>query len=190
MQNSNQKSIAVIGAGAAGLVAAGTALKSGASVTIFDHNKRFGKKLLITGKGRCNVTNNCDVQEFLSNVPKNPRFLYTALNAFSPDDTMSLFEELGVTLKTERGKRVFPVSDKASDIVSALEKYVKNAAFVSEKVTKLIAKDGCVIGVCTDKEYFFDAVILATGGKSGPRIRLSKISRMRFAIMSENSSST
>lgn len=168
MQNSNQRRIAVIGAGAAGLVAAGTALRNGASVTLFDHNKKYGKKLLITGKGRCNVTNNCDIQEFLSNVPKNPRFLYAALNAFSPDDTMSLFEELGVTLKTERGKRVFPVSDKASDIVSALEKYVKNAAFVSEKVTKLIVNDGSVIGLYTDKDYFFDAVILATGGKSYP----------------------
>lgn len=168
MQNSNQKRVAVIGAGAAGLIAAGTALKNGADVTLFDHNKKFGKKLLITGKGRCNVTNNCDTEEFLSNVPKNPRFLYTALNAFSPSDTMSLFEELGVPLKTERGKRVFPVSDKAADIVSALEKYVINAAFVSEKVTALIVKDKHVIGLHTDKDLFFDSVILATGGKSYP----------------------
>jgi len=168
MPSNNEISIAVIGAGAAGLMAAGTALTLGARVTLFDHNKTVGKKLLITGKGRCNVTNNCDTEEFLRNVPKNPRFLYTALNTFSTDDTMRLFDTLGVPLKTERGKRVFPVSDKAADIVAALKEYVIDANFISEKVTKILAENGRCIGVRTDKDYFFDAVILATGGRSYP----------------------
>ena len=98
--------IAVIGGGAAGMMAAGTAVLSGAEVTIFESTDRLGKKLAITGKGRCNVTNNCSRDEFLENVTKNPRFLYAALSSFSTEDTMSLFESLGVSLKTERGRRV------------------------------------------------------------------------------------
>ena len=169
MQSNNDRPhIAVIGAGAAGLLAAGTALSFGAHVTLFDQNKTPGKKVLITGKGRCNVTNECDLQEFLSNVPKNSRFLYAALSAFSPEDTVTLFTSLGVPLKTERGKRVFPVSDKAADIVSALKKHAKDAEFISEKVTKILAEENKVIGLRTDKDYFFDAVVLATGGKSYP----------------------
>ena len=107
--------VAVIGAGAAGMMAAVTAAEAGADVTLFERNDRVGKKLRITGKGRCNVTNNCDNNEFLSNVPTNPRFLYASLSRFSTADTMAFFENAGVPLKTERGKRVFPISDRAAD---------------------------------------------------------------------------
>lgn len=168
MQNDNTKSVAVIGAGAAGLMAAGAALSCGAKVTIFERNNKAGRKLAITGKGRCNVTNECTVSEFLPNVTKNPRFLYTALNSFDCYSTMSFFENLGVPLKTERGRRVFPVSDKAHDIVAALVKYSKEADFINEKVSSLIIEDNAVVGVRTNKAYFFDSVILATGGMSYP----------------------
>ena len=103
--------IAVIGAGAAGLMAAGAAAEAGAHVLLFDKNAKVGRKIMITGKGRCNVTNNCDVQTVLANVPVNPRFLYSALGGCSPADVMDFFENQGVPLKTERGNRVFPVSD-------------------------------------------------------------------------------
>lgn len=169
MQNSNHSAkIAVIGAGAAGLLAAGTAAEAGADVTLFDSNEKPGRKLMITGKGRCNVTNNCTVPEFLENVRRNPRFLYAALSAFPPEKTISFFESLGVPLKTERGRRVFPVSDKAADIVDALKKYTKNVTYKHEKVKKLIINDGRIREVLIDKPYAFDAVILATGGLSYP----------------------
>ena len=106
--------IIVIGGGAAGLMAAGTAAEQGANVTLFETNEKVGRKLFITGKGRCNVCNDCDAQEVLRNVPVNPRFLYSALGAFSPADVKAFFEEKGVALKTERGNRVFPVSDRTS----------------------------------------------------------------------------
>ena len=118
------KKIAVIGGGAAGLIAAGTAHELGASVTLFEKNAKLGRKVAITGKGRCNVTNNCSETEFMSNVVTNPRFLYSALSVFSPADTMEFFESRKVKLKTERGNRVFPVSDRAYDIVDALGAYV------------------------------------------------------------------
>ena len=114
------KTVAVVGGGAAGMMAAIHAAYSGAEVLLFEKNDRLGRKLRITGKGRCNVTNDCATNEFLTNVPTNPRFLYTALNRFSTADTMDFFEGCGVPLKTERGRRVFPVSDKAADIVNAL----------------------------------------------------------------------
>ncbi len=164
------KRVAVIGGGAAGLMAAGRLGELGAAVTLFEKTQRLGTKLRITGKGRCNLTNNCDVQEFISNVPTNPRFLYTALSAFSPSDTMEFFEGLGVPLKTERGKRVFPVSDRAQDIVSALVKYAsQNCEIVYERVRKIIVNDGRVVSVMADKERNFDAVIVCTGGLSYPR---------------------
>ena len=109
-KETDARRVAVIGAGAAGMMAAITAAESGAEVTLFERNDRVGKKLRITGKGRCNVTNNCDNNEFLSNVPTNPRFLYASLSRFSTADTMNFFESAGVPLKTERGKRVFPAS--------------------------------------------------------------------------------
>lgn len=161
--------IAVVGGGAAGLMAAGRATELGARVTVFEHMPRTALKLGITGKGRCNVTNNCTEEEFLAEVVTNPRFLYSAISHFSPADTMSFFEECGVPLKTERGRRVFPVSDKASDIVAALRHYARDASVVHEKVTEIVVRDGRVSGVMTDRFQPFDAVILATGGASYPR---------------------
>ena len=121
-EDHNATRVVVVGGGAAGMMAAIAAAENGAEVTLFERNDRMGKKLRITGKGRCNVTNDCDLNEFLTNVPTNPRFLYTALSRFSTEDTKAFFEGLGVPLKTERGNRVFPVSDNAVDIVLALKK--------------------------------------------------------------------
>ncbi len=163
--------VAVIGGGAAGLMAAISAAEAGAEVTLFERNDRLGKKLRITGKGRCNVTNDCDLNEFLSNVPTNPRFLYTALSRFSTEDTKSFFEEAGVPLKTERGKRVFPVSDKAGDIVAALDKKCRalGVHIVHERVQAIQIEGGCAVGVITPAQaWTADAVILATGGRSYP----------------------
>lgn len=161
--------IAVVGGGAAGLMAAGRATELGARVTVFEHMPKTALKLGITGKGRCNVTNNCTKEEFLGEVVTNPRFLYSAIGRFSPADTMSFFEGCGVPLKTERGRRVFPASDKASDIVAALRHYAKGAAVIHENVTRIVAENGRISGVVTDHFYPFDAVILATGGASYPR---------------------
>ena len=161
------KNIAVIGGGAAGMMAAGTATMYGATVTIFEHMPFLGKKLGITGKGRCNVTNNCGIEEFLANVTKNPRFLYSALGALSPEETLTLFENLGVELKTERGNRVYPSDDKAKTIVDALRRYSSAAKVIHEKVKILKSTpDGKFI--INDKHDQFDAVILASGGKSYP----------------------
>lgn len=166
---SDARKVIVIGGGAAGMMAAVSAARYGAEVTLFEKNDRLGKKLRITGKGRCNLTNDCDIGEFMKNVPTNPRFLYGALNRFSTEDTKAFFEELGVPLKTERGKRVFPVSDKAQDIVDALAKGCRESGvrIAFEKVNGLVVADGVLRGVKTDKgEYFADAVIVATGGMS------------------------
>ncbi|MBQ7376447.1 MAG: NAD(P)/FAD-dependent oxidoreductase [Clostridia bacterium] len=164
--------VAVIGGGAAGLMAAISAAKMGADVTLFEKNDRFGKKLAITGKGRCNVTNDCTVEEFLQNVPTNPRFLYSALGRFDTADTKDFFESAGVPLKVERGRRVFPVSDKADDIVKALIREAKAAGVRTafEKVLSIDSADGKVNTVTTDKAvYAAGAVIICTGGKSYPR---------------------
>ena len=161
--------VAVIGAGAAGMMAAITAAEAGASVTLFERNDRVGKKLRITGKGRCNVTNNCDNNEFLSNVPTNPRFLYASLSRFSTADTVAFFESAGVPLKTERGKRVFPISDRAADIVSAMERRCREAGveIVHRRVRGLIIDNGRIVGLrYGENEDNFDAVIVCTGGRS------------------------
>lgn len=163
--------VIVVGGGAAGLMAAITAAQMGAAVTLFEKNDRLGKKLRITGKGRCNVTNDCDMNEFLANVPTNPRFLYTALSRFSTADTQAFFEAAGVPLKTERGKRVFPQSDKAADIVMALDKKCRSSGvhIIYKKVQTILVEDGRACGVKTsDGEVRADAVILCTGGKSYP----------------------
>ncbi len=168
-KETDARRVAVIGAGAAGMMAAITAAEAGADVTLFERNDRVGKKLRITGKGRCNVTNNCDNNEFLSNVPTNPRFLYASLSRFSTADTMTFFEGAGVPLKTERGKRVFPISDRAADIVSAMEKKCREAGvnIVHRRVRGLIIENGCICGVrYGESEEVFDAVIVCTGGRS------------------------
>ena len=165
------RNIVVVGAGAAGLFAAGIAAEAGASVTVFEKNPYPGKKLNITGKGRCNVTNNCDFDELMANVPQNPRFMYSAFSAFSPQDMMAFLEREGVELKTERGGRVFPVSDRARDITDALYAYAKRngAKFKTAKVEGLIIEDGAVCSVRTDNGVVScDAVIVATGGASYP----------------------
>lgn len=162
------------------MMAAVTAARLGKSVVLLEKNDRLGRKLAITGKGRCNVTNNCDFEELMSNIPRNAKFLYGALTKFSPSDTISFFEELGVPLKTERGKRVFPVSDKAADIVSALERELRrnNVKILRENVRSLIIENGVCAGACTSAcagvktangEFFANSVILATGGKSYPK---------------------
>ena len=164
--------VIVIGGGAAGCMAAGAAARQGHAVTVIERNPRPARKVMITGKGRCNVTNNCDVDTFIRHVPENGRFLYSALNAFTPQDTMALFEEMGVPLKTERGNRVFPVSDKAVDIVDGLVKYAKGggARFAQGRVTELVIADGTCRGVKLENGTVMDAdrVIVATGGKSYP----------------------
>ena len=168
-KETDARRVAVIGAGAAGMMAAITAAEAGADVTLFERNDRVGKKLRITGKGRCNVTNNCDNNEFLSNVPTNPRFLYASLSRFSTADTMAFFEDAGVPLKTERGKRVFPISDRAADIVSAMERRCREAGvtLVHRRVRGLIIEDRSVVGLkYGDGEENFDAVIVCTGGRS------------------------
>ena len=119
---SGSNNVVVIGGGAAGMMAAGTAASLGAQVTLLEPNGKLGKKLFITGKGRCNVTNNCAGDEVLKNVPTNPRFLYGALAGFSPADAMAFFEAHGCLLKTERGNRVFPVSDQAGSVIDALRR--------------------------------------------------------------------
>lgn len=151
------------------MMAAISAADMGAAVTLFEKNDRMGKKLRITGKGRCNVTSDCELEEFLRNVPTNPRFLYGALNRFSTADTKAFFETAGVPLKTERGKRVFPCSDKAQDIVDALVKECRDreVEFIHRNVTGLAVEAGRVVGVKTSGEmHAFDAVIVCTGGMS------------------------
>ena len=160
---------AVIGGGAAGLMAAGTAASLGAEVTVFEHMQFVGRKIGITGKGRCNLTNACTLQEFMENVPKNPRFLYAALSAFGPNETMELFESLGVRLKVERARRVFPENDKAASIVNALRKYVSDANIIHEKVTSVQKKENGSFVINDNEAFLFDKVILATGGRSYPR---------------------
>lgn len=167
----NKIRIGIIGGGAAGMFAAGKASELGADVTVFEKNSKPGRKLMITGKGRCNITNYCDTNEFLENVPTNPRFLYTALSSFSPYDCVSFFEELGVKTKLERGNRIFPESDKASDVVDALRKYSsnKNSRYIYKKAESLIIEEDTVKGIIADGEdYYFDRVIICTGGKSYP----------------------
>ena len=169
MQNADKPTVLVVGGGAAGLMAAGTALERGARVILFEGNARLGRKLGITGKGRCNLTNDCSAQEILQNVTRNPRFLYASMAAFPPSETMALVERLGVPLKTERGRRVFPVSDRAADIVDAFARYASGATVVRERVTDILANEDGVYGVRTARaEYRGQAVILATGGKSYP----------------------
>lgn len=160
--------ICVIGGGAAGMMAAGTAYSYGADVTLFEGMPYLGKKLGITGKGRCNVTNACTCNEFLENVTKNPRFLYSVINSFSTDDTIEHFERMGVKLKTERGKRVYPETDRAGDIVNAMRRYVSKVKVIHKKVNEIKYTDNRFTVICKDENHDFDKVIIATGGLSYP----------------------
>jgi len=161
----------IIGGGAAGCFAAVWAARMGKSVLIFDKNEKLGRKLRITGKGRCNVTNNSSMEEHMKNIPVNPRFMYSAFSAFGAEDVMAFFEELGVPLKTERGNRAFPVSDRADDIADALasEMHCLGVKVIKKRVTKLIIEDGSCCGVCAaGEEYRAGSVLIACGGKSYP----------------------
>ncbi len=165
------KDVIIIGGGAAGMLSAVIAARKGARVTIFEKNQKLGKKLAITGKGRCNITNNCDRDTLIANVPQNPRFLYGAFSRFTPQDVMSFFEQLGVRLKTERGARVFPVSDQAQEVIFALSSELKRLGVKIKNTTveKIVSKDGSVCGIVADgTEYTASAVVLATGGVSYP----------------------
>ncbi len=164
--------VLVIGAGASGMTAAIFAAENGAKTAVLEKEDRVGKKLSITGKGRCNVTNNSDISGLMRNIPRNPKFLYGAFSAFSAADTMNFFEKLGVPLKTERGKRVFPVSDRASDVVKALENEMKrlNVELIKGRCGSLVIENGKCSGVrCGGREIRASAVILACGGMSYPK---------------------
>ncbi len=168
-----RKRVVVIGAGAAGLMASGVAAENGADVILIERNDRPARKVMITGKGRCNVTNNCTmINELIANVPTNGRFLYSAFSRFMPIDTMEFFEDMGVPLKVERGNRVFPESDKAVDIVDALNAFSQDggAKRIKGRVTGIKADNGEVKGVVLEDgtEYEADSVIVATGGVSYP----------------------
>ncbi len=161
----------VIGGGPAGMFAAITAAKRGQKVLLLERNDRLGKKLLITGKGRCNVTNNCDLDEVLKNVPRNGRFLYSALNACPPGKMMDFFATAGCELKTERGNRVFPVSDRSQSVLEALQREMRRAGVEirTDRVKEILTKDGAVSGVRgQNATYGCQWVILATGGLSYP----------------------
>lgn len=163
--------VAVIGGGASGMIAAIRASENN-EVVLFEKNEKLGKKIYITGKGRCNVTNDCEKEEFLHSVVSNPKFLMSALNNFTPQDLMDFLETNGLTLKVERGNRVFPLSDKASDVTAVFAKKMKECGVdvrLNEKVDEISVLDGSVNGVKTEKEFIpFDKVIVCTGGRSYP----------------------
>ena len=161
----------VVGGGPAGMFAAITAARNGAKVLLLEKNDRLGKKLLITGKGRCNVTNDCPAEEVLRNTPRNGRFLYSAMTAFPPESTKQFFENQGCPLKTERGKRVFPQSDRSASILDSLKKALTDQGVTVKtgRVRQILTLEGAVSGVRTDgDEYTAPSVILATGGASYP----------------------
>ncbi len=165
------KKVVVIGGGAAGMMAAISAAERGAQVTLLEPNERLGKKLNITGKGRCNVTNNCSMEELMNNIPCNGKFLYSAFSRFSSQDAMSFFEALGVPLKTERGNRVFPQSDCSFDISDALRRRMKqlHVTWERDRAVSVDTVEGAVCAVTGEKErYEAQAVIVATGGVSYP----------------------
>jgi len=171
--------IVIVGAGPAGLMAAGAAKAHGAEIIVLEKNEKAGKKLYITGKGRCNITNSCESSTFFDNVIHNSKFLYSAINNFDYNDCINFFETNGLKTKTERGGRVFPVSDKASDVTKSLLAYVTHNAITQQRTTvdikyntqvkELIAEKNIIKGVRTNQgDILGDAVIIATGGKSYP----------------------
>lgn len=163
--------VIVIGGGPAGMMSAITASQYGNSVTLFEKMRSVGRKLSITGKGRCNITNAIDMSEFMPNIPGNPKFLYSAFSELSNQDVIEFFNRIGVKTKVERGGRVFPVSDNAMEVVDKLKKEMdkcKVKVIVDKSVTKIVEKENKVVGVIADEFYEADKVILATGGKSYP----------------------
>lgn len=172
MEQDSEFDVVIIGAGAAGCVAAGYAAQNGRKVLLLERNNRPARKILVTGKGRCNLTNNCEPEEFYRHVRRNPRFLYSAVSRFAPKHTMELFEKLGVLLKTERGRRVFPASDKAMDIADALQIFIKhpNVTLMEGRAKSLVFEDDVLKGVLTEEGKYYRAqkVLIATGGMSYP----------------------
>lgn len=167
------KKVVVIGAGAAGMMAAGISAKKGNEVHLFEKNRKLGKKIYVTGKGRCNLTNVGDIQNFIDNIPGNPFFLYSSFYNLDSEATIQFFNHLGLSTKVERGGRVFPVSDKAADVVETLEEFLKiNHVHIhcEEPVEKLIIDNNSIKGIVTkkNKEFRCDSVIIATGGLSYP----------------------
>ena len=165
------KTVTVIGGGPAGMIAAGTLAEQIEKVILIEKNKILGKKLRITGKGRCNITNDADIEEFINNVPTNPRFLYSAFYSFTNRDITELLKRFGVETKVERGGRIFPLSDSAKDVADALKKYAlaPNVVPVNDEACEILVQNGRVSGVKTLKNtYTSDAVVIATGGKSYP----------------------
>ena len=165
--------IIVIGGGAGGMMSAVFAAQAGANVTLLERNEKLGKKIYITGKGRCNVTNDCDQEEFLRQVPRNPRFLYSAMSHFSPQDMMALLEKAGCPVVVQRGRRVFPATEKASDVTRALEKTMRELGVrivYEARVKEIATADGAVTGVMLQDGRTLPAerVIIATGGLSCP----------------------
>lgn len=169
---SYQKKVLIVGAGAAGLMAGAIASQNGNNVILLEQNNTVGKKLKITGKGRCNLTNNCSNDEFLKNIINNRKFLFSTISKFSPQDTIDFFEKNGLKLKTERGNRVFPVSDKAQDVVDTFKKILKknNCKILYQKVKDLLVENSTCTGVICENDEIIkaDSVILATGGVSYP----------------------
>ncbi len=163
--------LVVIGGGAAGMMCAATAADRGLKVILLDPNRQLGRKLRITGKGRCNLTNNCDIKSFMQNIPGDGRFLFSALNRLSPADTMALFESRGLELKTERGNRVFPVSDNANDVAGTMARWCARSGVIVErcKAKKVVVENGAVTGVETEKGLIrCRAAAVCTGGLSYP----------------------
>ena len=163
--------VIVVGGGPAGMFAAITAARRGKKVLLLERNDRLGKKLLITGKGRCNVTNDCEAEEILKNVPRNGRFLFSSMAACPPERVKAFFEDAGCALKTERGNRVFPVSDRSQSVLEALQKEMRRGGVTvrTGRVTDVLSENGTVCGVAAGKdEYRAEKVILATGGLSYP----------------------
>lgn len=161
----------IVGGGASGMMCAALLSKAGNEVVIVEKNEKLGKKLFITGKGRCNLTNDCSIEDFLANVVVNPKFVMSAINKFTPQDTMRFFEENSLKLKVERGNRVFPASDKSSDVIKCLEKILKNnnvEILLNTKVVDVIVENGVALGIKTEngKEIMADKVVIATGGVS------------------------
>ena len=171
MTDFTDSDVIVIGGDAAGMFSACLLAKAGKRVIMIEPNRKLGRKLRITGKGRCNLTNNSSNDNIIKNIVRNPKFMYSALSSFSANDVMDWFETRGVPLKTERGARVFPVSDNANDIADAMEKELKRyrAVIIKDKAMQILVEDGRVIGVkCSDRDYYAENVILATGGCSYP----------------------
>lgn len=165
------RTVAVVGGGAAGLMAAGVLAERGVNVVLIEKNDFVGKKLRITGKGRCNITNIADIEDFFANIPTNSKFLYSALYSFTNTDMINLLNSLGLETKVERGGRVFPVSDNAKDVVEALKRYAfaPNVKLIKATAKKILVQDAKAVGVDTDKgKIASDSVIIATGGKSYP----------------------